>query len=543
MALNEKGSSPAGSMKGLDDSGSTRHGDDIELGFEPLQEQSSETIRHQSPNPLKDDNNHIVSWDGPDDPENPMNWPVWKKWIYTVALGSVTFTITFASSVFSTATVVTSMEFGVSEEVMVLATSLFVLGFAFGPLIWGPMSEYYGRKIPLFSCFFIFSIFQIAVATAENLQTIMICRFFGGFFGSAPLGIVGGTFADFWAPVDRGIAMCVFASATFIGPVAGPIVGSFITESYLGWRWTEYITAIMGFFFGTVAFLTVPETYAPVLLSRRAAKLRYETGNWALHAKSDESPMNFNTIASVYLTRPIMMLVMEPILILMTIYMAFVYGFIYLLFEAYPISFQTQRTWSPGLASLPFLAITVGVVIGACGVVYHSKSRVARQVKEKGRVIPEERLIPMMVGAVLLPGGMFWFAWTSDPSISWVPSVLSGIMTGSGIILIFLQGLNYIIDNYLMNANSAIAANGLLRSGFGAGFPLFASPMFLNLGVNWATSLLGFLGVAMIPVPFLFYIFGARIRAMSRYTPKLPHGGPPNPFAGANGPLPHSSPR
>ncbi|KAJ6111350.1 bicyclomycin resistance protein [Penicillium sp. IBT 18751x] len=459
---------------------------------------------HHDPGPAK----NIITWDGPDDPEKSTELAKVEKMDDDSLPGD---------------------RHTYHHEVMVLGNSLFMLGFAFGPLIWAPSSELFGRKTPLFSCFFIFTIFQIAVATAENLQTIMVCRFFGGFFGSAPLGIVGGTFADFWTPVDRGVAMCVFAGATFVGPVAGPIVGSFITESHIGWRWTECITAIMGGFFGMVALLIVPETYAPILLSRRAARLRHETRDWALHSQSEEQLTDFHSIISIYLARPIMMLLLEPILILMTIYMAFVYGFIYLLFEAYPISFSETRGWSPRLGALPFLTIIVGVVLSACGVNFHSKTRVARQVRKNGRLAPEERLIPMMVGAILLPAGMFWFAWTSDPSISWVPSALSGVMTGAGIVLIFFQGLNYIIDNYLMNANSATAANGLLRSAFGAGFPLFAAPMFHNFGVSWATSLLGFLSVAMIPVPILFYIFGARIRKMSRYTPRLPNANVPAP--------------
>lgn len=104
---------------------------------------------------------------------------------------------------------------------MVLGTSLFVLGFAFGPIVWGPFSELYGRKMPLFFGFFVFAIFQIPVAVAQNLQTIFVCRFFGGFFASAPLAIVGGLLADMFEPINRGIAIAVFSGATFIGPVAG----------------------------------------------------------------------------------------------------------------------------------------------------------------------------------------------------------------------------------------------------------------------------------------------------------------------------------
>lgn len=119
-----------------------------------------------------------------------MNFPRWRKWLITVVLGVMTICVTFASSVFSAATNVAGKEFGVSSEVMVLAVSLFVIGFAFGPIIFGPLSELYGRKRPMFMGMFAFAIFQIPVAVAQNLQTIFICRFLGGIFASAPLAIV-----------------------------------------------------------------------------------------------------------------------------------------------------------------------------------------------------------------------------------------------------------------------------------------------------------------------------------------------------------------
>lgn len=485
-----------------------------ERDIEKQELQSARTKKEE-----KDPN--LIEWDGPDDPGNPMNWPRWKKWMVTIVLGLMTFCITFASSVFSTATVPTAIEFGVSTEVMILGTSLFVLGFAAGPPLWGPLSEVYGRKMPLFFGFFIFAIFQIPVAVAQNLQTIMLCRFFGGFFGSAPLAIVGGTLTDFWGPIDRGIAVCIFAGATFIGPVAGPIVGGFVTQSYLGWRWTEYLTAIMGFFFGTVGFILVPESYPPTLLQQRAKKIRFETRNWAIHAKADEMQIDLRSISNKYIIRPFVMLFLEPILTLVTIYMALIYGILYLFFEAYPIAFQEQRGWNEGVGALPFISITIGVLIGAGIIVWTSKTRFARKMAKHGRVIPEERLIPMILGGFIFPAGMFWFAWTSNPHITWVPQVLAGIPIGAGVLMIFLQGLNYIIDVYLMNANSAIAGNTFVRSLFGAGFPLFATGMYHNLGVNWATSLLGFLTAALCPVPILFYFYGAKIRKMSRFSPTM----------------------
>lgn len=452
--------------------------------------------------------NDIVVFDGPDDKENPQNWTTLRKSCITLSMGSMTLCVTFASSIFSTATMVTAKQFGVSSLVMTLGTSLFVLGFAFGPLVWGPLSELYGRRLPLFTGFFIFAIFNIPVAVAQNLQTIFVCRFFGGFFACAPLAVVGGALADVWDPVNRGIAIAVFSSATFVGPVStsllmlvdsieslsmpmlwdptttapslqthrckaialrfheyymcrgclpalviaskyglsdalqvlSPIMGGFITMSFLGWRWTQWITLIMASFFGTIGFFVVPETYAPVLLTRKARRLRQETKNWALHSKAEESPVGMKTIITKYFARPFQMMLMEPILILVTIYMSVIYGIIYLFFSAYPIAFQEDRGWNAGVGALPFLGLIIGVCLGAGLIAYTSKTTFKRALEREGKVIPESRLPPMMVGGFVFPAGMFWFAWTSSPNITWVPQVIAGIPIGMGLLLIFLQG-------------------------------------------------------------------------------------------------------
>jgi MFS transporter, DHA1 family, multidrug resistance protein len=332
------------------------------------------------------------------------------------------------------------------------------------------MSEIFGRKIPLFTGFTLLAIFQIPVAVAQNIETIMICRFLQGLFGCAPLAVVGGALADFWDPVGRGVAMSVFSGATFIGvstsvrdskattnpqqPVAGPIMGGFITQSHLGWRWTAWITLIMCAFFGLIALVVVPESFPPVLLQRRAAKLRHETKNWALHSKLDETQISPRDICVKYILRPFQMLIMEPILLLVTLYLALIYGILYLFFEAYPISFQEVRGWNLGVGALPFLGITIGVILGGATISYITMTRFARKMKKHGKVIPEERLPPMIIGAVILPIGLFWFAWTSSPNISWVPQVLAGIPIGMGILMIFMQGLNYIIGQYYLSLTS-----------------------------------------------------------------------------------------
>lgn len=196
------------------------------------------------------------------------------------------------------------------------------------------MSEVLGRRIPLFAGYALFAIFQIPVALAQNITTICVGRFLGGFFAAAPLSVVGGALADLWDPIPRSYAICIFAAGGFAGPVAGPIAGGFITESRLGWRWTSWITLIMAVVVGAVGLLTIPETSAARILQIRAAKLRKETGNSEYHAQVDANKLTLERVMTVYLIRPFKMVVQEPILALVTAYLSFLYGIVYLLFEA-----------------------------------------------------------------------------------------------------------------------------------------------------------------------------------------------------------------
>lgn len=208
------------------------------------------------------------------------------------------------------------------------------------------MSEVLGRRTPLFLGYALFAIFQIPVAVAQNVATICVGRFIGGFFAAAPLSVVGGALADLWDPIPRAYAICIFAAGGFAGPVAGPIAGGFITESTLGWRWTSWITLIIAGFFGVIGLLVIPETSASRILQLRAAKLRKDTGNKEYHSKADATKLTLETIGTVYLIRPFKMLVQEPILALMTAYMSFLYGIVYLLFEAVSVHISSDSSIS-----------------------------------------------------------------------------------------------------------------------------------------------------------------------------------------------------
>ncbi|GLI79433.1 citrinin biosynthesis cluster MFS transporter mrr1 [Penicillium ochrochloron] len=259
-----------------------------------------------------------------------------------------------------------------------------------------------------------------------------------------PQSFVGGAFVDFWGPVDRAMAVCLYAAATFVGPIFGPIIGGFLVESHLGWRWTDWITMIASF--GIIAFFITPETYHPVLLQRRAARLRKEKNNPAYYSLLDNSAPTFRDILTKYLFRPFQMLAIEPILVCFTIYISLIYGILYLYFTAYPISFAGHRHWqSAGVAALPFLGVMVGVSLGGIFITIITKTYYARKLRS-GMVRPEDRLPPMMPMAALFPAGLFWFGWTPNPSVPWPAQVVAGVLIGAGILVIWRQRLNYLID-------------------------------------------------------------------------------------------------
>ncbi|KAI9728075.1 MAG: hypothetical protein M1834_007791 [Cirrosporium novae-zelandiae] len=459
----------------------------------------------------------IVDFDGPDDPYRPVNWPSKKKITTTLLYGFTTMWATWASSVYAPAVNQISHEFQVGTEVSLLGLSLLLFGFGVGPLLWAPLSEVYGRKPAVLAPYFIAAVFSFGSATAKDIQTLMLTRFFSGFFGAAPITNTGGVLGDIWAAEQRGVALVVYAMAVVGGPVFGPIVGGAIVQSYLRWRWTEYITGTAMLFILFLDVLLLDESYPPVLLVYKARRLRHESGNWALHARHEEWDVNLRDLAEKFLIRPFQMLA-TPICFFVALYAAFVYGILYLNLAAFPIEFEETRGWNQVVGELPFLAIFLGILIGAVLNIVNQKFYVRRLKANNYRPVPEARLPPMMAGSVLFAVGLFIFAWTSPKDIHWIAPCIGAMCIGFGFFTIFQAALNYLVDTFQMYAASAIAANTFLRSMFAGVFPLFVNPMFHNLGIPWAASILAFFAVALIPIPYLFYIYGKRIRARGKWS-------------------------
>lgn len=221
----------------------------------------------------------------------------------------------------------------------------------------GPLSERIGRRPVFLISIFAYTIWNVACALAHNTPSILVFRFLGGVFGAAPLTTSGGTIADVWDAKRRGVALSLFSVAPFAGPALGPIVSGAISVTGTSWRWVYWVCALFSGCCFVIVFATMKETYAPVILKRKAQRIRKETSSDIYVAPLELTPLHAKTLLHDTLLFPFAMLVREPILAAMALYLGFVYGLIYLQFEAFPIVSAATRCISRAPALTPLLQI------------------------------------------------------------------------------------------------------------------------------------------------------------------------------------------
>ena len=263
--------------------------------------------------------------------------------------------------------------------------------------------------------------------------------------------------------------------------------------------------------------IILDESYAPRLLVYKARRLRMSTGNWALHAKFEEWDVSLKELAIRFGVRPFQML-LTPICFFVALYASFVYGILYANLAAFPIEFEEERGWNKLVGALPFLALLIGIVVGGVTNILFSGFYNRRLAASGQKTVPEARLPPMMIGSCIFCAALFVFGWTSDSNVSWVGPCAGAILLGFGFFTIFQTALNYLIDTFTTYAASAIAANTFLRSVFALAFPLFISPMYHKIGIDWGTSVFAFFALLLIPIPYVFYLYGPKIRARGKYS-------------------------
>ncbi|RDL32570.1 putative benomyl resistance protein [Venustampulla echinocandica] len=452
---------------------------------------------------------------GDNDPDNPRNWPLWYRGLTIFVVSFSTWTVVLYSTSYTSSMPGMMEEFHTTNQtVATLGVTMYLIGLAVGSLILAPLSEMYGRRPVYTASLLFYCLMVLPCALATSLSEILIVRFFGAVAGAVMIANAPGTVSDITDENYRALAFSIWSIGPMNGPVTGPLIGGFVAE-YLGWRWTNWVVMIVA---GAawIMMSLIKETYAPAILKRKAAKMRKDTGDDRWWCRYDDK-MGLYELLKINLSRPFVLSFTEPILWFWNAYIAIIYAILYLCFVAYPYIYGGLRGWSLGFTGLAFVGIGVGTLLGI------ASEPLARRVinrhkkdPETGKVSPEASISIVCVGSFLCPIGQLWFSWTATPvTIHWIWPILAGVPFGAGNCLVFIYSSNYMAGAYGIYAASALAGNTVVRSVVGGTLPLAGSIMYTKLTPHWAGTLLGLVQVALIPIPFVFYKWGDKIRDRS----------------------------
>lgn len=412
----------------------------------------------------------VVGYESEQDDMNPHNWGYGTRIFATILIACIGFIVGFASSVDSAALPQAAADFGVGEVVEILATGIFLVGFGFGALFAGPISETVGRNPVYIVTMVIYMIWIMASALAPNIGAQLVFRFLAGVFGSTPLTCAGGSLSDIWNPIERGYAFPLFANAALMGPILGPVVGGFVGQSALvSWRWTEWITLIISGLILVLIVLFQPETFAPVLLTWKAQHMRKATGDERFVAPAEIRADTFWKRLVQAVSRPFVLTAREPIVLLFALYLTVIYIIVFTFLDGYTYIYGDTYGFSEGITGLAFL----GIAFGLCGasllvpLIHRWAKRDLKDAQERSgldaKLPPEKRLWFAMFGAPAVPISLFWMAWTNYSSISYWSDLVASVLFGYGILCIFISTYQYIIDTYEMYAASALVSLTLIR--------------------------------------------------------------------------------
>ncbi|EFQ36418.1 major facilitator superfamily transporter [Colletotrichum graminicola M1.001] len=482
------------------------------LRHDPEKQHVTESSKTQPGDEASKHVQNEANWNWDTDPYNPLNWPARQKFTQMVMISLAALTSSLGTSIISPAHTQLMEEFGVTATQAIVPLSMYVFALGLGPVVGGPLSETVGRHPVYLFSLPLGALFTLGVGFCHSFAGVCILRFLAGFCLSPSLAIGSGTINETYQPSERALPTTAFILMPFLGPGLGPVIGAFVVNRK-GWRWTQWT---MLFFIATAMVSTIlsKETYHTVLQRRRAAQLGLPVEPLPV---ARERVHKFATSA---LARPVRMMFTEPIVSFICLYVACEFATLFSFFAALPYVFRTVYGFGIEQQGLIFLSIAVGCVLGSLTIMLCNAVIYLPQTKKHPpqRTPPEYRLYPAMVGSIGLPLGLFWFGWTAREDISWASPVVAIMPFAWGNICVFVSTMQYLLDVYKgTNVASAASANSLARYVLAGAFPLFVVQMYTNLGIGWASSLLGFIALALMPVPWAFFKFGRAIRQRSTF--------------------------
>ncbi|KAB8279516.1 major facilitator superfamily domain-containing protein [Aspergillus minisclerotigenes] len=462
----------------------------------------------------KADESLIIDWYTPDDPENPLNWSLGRKAWVIILISVYTFIVYCGSSIFIPSYEFMMRRYGVSLEVVQLTLAIYVVGYGVGPLIFSPLSEIarIGRNPPYVLSFILFVIVSIILAVIDNFPAIVVLRFLQGFFGSPSLASGGASIQDLFSLIDAPYGFISWVTGFYCGPALGPLLAAYAVTS--DWRWPLWEIVLMGAPLLLVIVCLLPETSHETILLRRAQRLR--RFHPAVLAPTETKRLDFKAVLIDALIKPIEIAVKDPAITYMCVYSALVYAIFYSFFEAFPIAYGGIYQMPQTTLSLIYLSLIVGCALAAVLYAAYLKYIFIPRC-HNGNPSQEARLIPALAAVWLLTAGLFMFAWAARRSVHWiVPTVGIAIYSGSSFV-VFQAIIVYIPLSYPRYVASLYAASDFTRSIIAAGFVMFARYMYLDLGIGKGVTVLAGLSVGGTFGMIFIYLYGARLRARSKF--------------------------
>ncbi|RAH76519.1 MFS general substrate transporter [Aspergillus japonicus CBS 114.51] len=461
-----------------------------------------------------------MDWNGPNDPDNPRNFPFGTKLLGISSVTLLAFVSAFAGAIYAPAQEDVMKAMNCSSEVAMLPLSLNNLGMAFGPIVGAPLSEKYGRKTVYLATTPIFILFMVGAAVSQTISGLILCRFFGAIFGSPNISNASATILDYTYDTDRGSVLAVYYAIPTLAATVAPLAGGFVMIRTEDWRWTQWVPIILAGVLYCLAFFT-KETYKAVILRRRAEQLGVKNST-SPEATAGKGVRHF--IVVLFL-RPVHMLFTEPIVFLVSLYNGLLFGLLYAFVTSISWVFAHYYGFGRTGQALSYLGVTLGNMIACLPQVlidrfyFQPRLRAWKQTHgQDARMPPEARLVSAMIGSVLLPAALLILSWTANFRVHWmVPIIFQGLSMFSCLLIYTGAGL-FMLDTYgPLYGASASGAMMFSRYFLSCAFPLFTLQMFEALRVGWASTLLALLTLLLAPIPWIFWVYGPRIRQASRY--------------------------
>ncbi|KAI1649923.1 MFS multidrug transporter [Daldinia loculata] len=455
----------------------------------------------------------LVDFGDETDLSNPQNWSPKLKWSLIVLVSLLDFAVSLATIICAPVAPQILAEFSETNDFYItFIVSVWELGEIFGPLIVAPLSELYGRLYIYHAGNILSIIFSAACALSTNIQMLVAFRFLNG-LAVVSTALNPSIVGDLFRVEQRGSAMSIVGLATMLGPVVGPIIGGYLGGA-VGWRWCFWLITILCGFLEIGFLLLLRETYSVQILKGKAQRLRKETNNPNIRSKYETEHTALQLLQNACV-RPLLLLFTSPILFLMSLYVAVVYGYLYLVMTTITSVFESVYNFSSTVVGLSFLGLGIGCVIGVFFCRATLDLWVRRQAKS-GQVQPEQRLPPVIFGGFILPVGLFMYGWTAEVHTHFLAPIIATGILGMGLVSTTIPVRSYLVDAFGIYAASAIAGCAVLRNLGGTFVPLAGPPLYQKLGLGWGNSVLGFIALAFIPVPLLLMRYGQALRSRDK---------------------------